>query len=463
VILYGEQGTSRTINATLEYTLSGSNAVFVKEKTFSVMINTSPVSLVVDAPTTISVNQPFNISIRTSFVGDTLIDDAVVRIEYPSGYSFISATPSANYSNNTWALGDLVKGTNRTINIKGKIAGEQQDEKSFRIYVGSRTSESDPRINIAYNSVLHSVVISQSSMEASIVVANNKEENISLTNGSPVDGFISWKNNAPISITSPVFTLAISGENIDTSSIVADGGYYDPTEKAILWSGETNTQLPTLEPGDSGQFPFSFNTKQLATGVSSDINLSLSVKGVFPDREFLEESIPDIDRKIIRFASKLQFASQALYSIGPIKNSGPFPPKSDQYTTYTIQWILKPSENNLTGATATTILPLGVTWAGNTSPSSETITYVPETRTVSWNIGNVAKGLNSTAVRSIYFQIKTRPTKNQVGFSLVLLGETKVQATDSITNTIISTSKQSLTNELSVDPAYSVGKEKVLP
>jgi hypothetical protein len=463
VVLYGEQGTSRTITATLEYTLSGSNAVFVKEKTFAVMINASPVSLVVDAPTNVSANQPFNINIRTSFIGDTLLDNAVVRVEYPNGYSFVSALPAPNYGNNTWALGDLVKGTNKTISIKGKMAGEQQDEKSFRIYVGSRTSESDPRIDIAYNSVLHSVVIAESSIESGIVVNNSKEEIISLTNGSPVSGFVSWKNNAPIAITRPIFTLFLNGENIDTSSIIADGGYYDATEKSISWSNETNSQLTSLESGATGQFPFSFNTKQFSSGSTGDIGLTLSVKGVFPDRGYLEENIPDIDKKTIRFASKLQFASQGLYSIGPIKNSGPFPPRVDQYTTYTIQWILKPSENGLNNATATAILPFGVVWNGSVSPSSEVVTYAPDTRTVSWNIGNVTKSSTNSSVRSVYFQIKTRPTKNQIGFNLNLLGETKVQAIDSVTNTPVTAIKQALTNELGFDPAYSVGKEKVLP
>jgi hypothetical protein len=463
VVLYGEQGTSRTITATLEYALAGSNAVFVKEKIFAVMINASPVSLVVDAPTNVSANQPFNINIRTSFIGDTLLDNAVVRVEYPNGYSFVSALPAPNYGNNTWALGDLVKGTNKTISIKGKMAGEQQDEKSFRIYVGSRTSDSDPRIDIAYNSVLHSVVISESSIEAGIVVNNTKEEIVSLTNGSPVTGFVSWKNNAPIAISKPVFTLSLNGENIDTSSIVADGGYYDATEKTISWSNETNSQLTSLEPGNSGQFPFSFNTKQSSSGNTGDIGLSLSVKGVFPDRGYLEENIPDIDKKTIRFASKLQFASQALYSIGPIKNSGPFPPKVDQYTTYTIQWILKPSENGINNATATAVLPPGVVWNGSVSPSSEVVTYAPDTRTVSWSIGSVAKSSTNSSAKSVYFQIKTRPLKNQIGFSLNLLGETKVQAIDSVTNTPVTANKQALTNELSFDPAYSVGKEKVLP
>lgn len=463
VVLYGEQGTSRSVVATLEYNIPGSNARFVKEKTFPVMINSSPVALTVDAPASSASNQPFIINIRTVFSGDTLLDNAVVKVEYPNGYVFQSAVPAPTVGNNTWSLGDLVKGTERTISVKGKLVGEQQDEKSFRIYVGSRTSETDPRIAVSYNSALHTVVIAEPFIGAQIRVGEQTGDVISLPNGSSVIGSIDWKNNSAISITHPIFSLSVAGDNIDTDSIQAQGGYYDKLQKTIFWSNETSLSLASIPPGASGQLPFMFTTKQPKAGTAGDINLSLSVAGTFPDRDFFEDSITNIDQKVVRFASKIQFASQALYSIGPIANSGPFPPRFDKDTTYTIQWIIRPVENPLSDVVAITALPLGVVWTGVVVPQSEVITYTPETRVVSWNIGALPRATTVPAVRTVSFQVKVRPTKVQVGSELTLSGETKIQAFDTVANTPISDSRPAVSNRLNTDPLYSSGKEKVIP
>src|SRR6185295_14111325 len=56
VVLFGEQGTTRTIKVSLEYRVAGSNAIFVKEKTFDVTVSSTPINLSVEAPSTISSN-----------------------------------------------------------------------------------------------------------------------------------------------------------------------------------------------------------------------------------------------------------------------------------------------------------------------------------------------------------------------------------------------------------------------
>ena len=125
---------------------------------------------------------------------------------------------------------------------------------------------------------------------------------------------------------------------------------------------------------------------------------------------------------------------------------------------------MKPTENPLSGASASAVLPLGVVWAGVTFPQSEIVSYNPETRVVSWAIGGVPKAVGATTgSRQLSFQIKVKPHKNQIESPLELLGETTISATDTVANTPITTTRPPLTSVLSSDPAYSAGKEKVLP
>ncbi len=463
VVLYGEQGTSRTISASLQYKLAGSNATFVKETTFSVMINSSPVSLTVDAPSSVASNQPFAITIRTVFSGDALLDNALVHVEYPNGFVFSSATPEPVGGNAVWALGDLVKGTERTITIRGKLVGEEQDEKSFHFYVGSRTSETDSTIAVAYNSALRSVTIEQPFISGAIAIGTQTGDVVALPNGSSVSGVVSWKNNAATKITNPELTLSISGDTVNADSIRASGGSYDPFQKTITWNNQTTTTLGALDPGATGELPFSFDTTNPKPGTAGDINLSLSVSGDVAQQDPSGSSISNIDQKTIRFTSRLQFASEALYSIGAIKNTGPFPPKVNNDTTYTVLWTMRPVENQLNNAVATAVLPIGVSWTGVIAPQSEVVSFNPETRVVSWSIGGVPRATSTPFSRSVSFQIKVRPTKDQTDSVLDLLGQTQVSAIDSIASTPLSLTKLPLTSRLSTDPAYSVGKEKVLP
>jgi hypothetical protein len=460
VVLYGEQGVSRIITATLQYKLAGSNTVFIKESPFSVMINSSPVALTVDAPTSTASNQPFLMTIHTTFTGDTLLNNAVVRVDYPNGYVFSSASPAPDSGNNAWSLGDLVTGTERTITIKGKLVGDEQDEKAFHIYVGSKTSDTDSRIAVSYNSVLHSVTIAQPFISGSIVIANQQSDVVALPSGADISGVVKWTNNSPIAITNPVFTLAINGDSVDTDTIGSDSGKYDQTEKAIVWSNETNTDVARIESGATGVLPFHFSPKVGATG---DITLALSIAGTFPDRDFFQDTISNIDQKIIRFASTLQFASQSLYSIGPIKNTGPFPPRVGKDTTYTVSWTMRPVENPLSRATATAVLPLGSVWTGVTYPSGESLTYDPQSRVVKWTVGSMPKASGTALSRTASFQVKINPTKSQIETEVDLLGETTISATDEVAGTPLSITRPALTTRLSTDPAYSVGKEKVLP
>jgi hypothetical protein len=359
-ILYGEQGISREIKATLTYQLAESSASFQKESAFSVMVSSSPVGLTVDAPTAVVSNQTFTLNINNTFSGDKLLNNVVTRVEYPNGFIFGSATPAPISGNNVWNLGDLQKGDQRTISIQGKLIGEETDQKAFRIYVGTPESETSNRIAVTYNSVLSTLVIAQPFIAGTISVDGKTDDVIALGIGRDVSGAVSWVNNSGQTVTNPTFTLSLGGDTIDTSSIIAADSYFDPLARTIIWTPDSNTSLASIAPGDKGILPFSFSV--LPASGSRDITLGLSIRGLFPEQGNIEQSISMIDTKTIRFASNLQFAAQGLYSIGPIKNTGPYPPKADVETTYSLNWTILPTDNALTNATATATLPAGVTW-----------------------------------------------------------------------------------------------------
>ncbi|HVY35776.1 MAG TPA: hypothetical protein VG982_00670 [Candidatus Paceibacterota bacterium] len=460
VVLYGEQGVVRTINATLNYHLAASTATFQKAGSFAVTINASPILLTVDAPPTVAANQTFTLSVRSLFTGDQPLQNAIIRVEYPTGYVFESASPAPSANNNVWSLGDFAKGAEQTIAIKGKLDGLEGDERAFRIYLGSPVSDTDNHIDVAYNSVLNTVTIEQPFITADISANQADTDIIAIPIGSQITGAISWKNTTAYTVSRPTFTLSFDGTSIDQSSIKADNAYISELDHTITWNANSDPALASIDPGQTGNFTFSF--APLSTD-HSDVTLSLSVDGTIPDLENQEKTITDLDQKVIRFASHVQFAAQSTYSIGPIKNTGPFPPKANQETSYTITWTVRPTDNPLANVVATATLPQGVAWAGVVSPQTENVTYNPDTQTVTWNAGSLPKATNVPLSRSVSFQVTFRPSTSDVGLEPTLLSETSISADDAVANTTITATRPALTTRLATDPIYTIGAEKVLP
>ncbi len=463
VILYGEQGLSRNIKARVSYQLAGSSSTFQREQDFAVMISSSPVTLTVDGPTAIVASQPFTLTIRNSFNGDKSLADVITRVEYPNGFVFKSAEPAPVSGNNVWSLGDLEKGTERIIRIQGRLMGEENDEKAFRIYTGTPESATDRRLAVTFNSVLQSVVLAQPFISADISINGQTGDVIPISVGSEVNGIIRWRNNSPLSVIRPLFTLSLPVDGVAIDGLKVPNGYYNALDRTLTWTPESDASITSIAPGQEGEFAFSFPTKPVGP-TASDMSFALSVSGVFPDRDFFQQSIDMIDQKTVRFASTLQFAAQSLYSVGPIKNSGPYPPKADTETAYTLTWTVRPSENALTNVQATATLPTDVTWAGVIVPQSELVTYNTDTRVVTWNIGTLPKATGSALQKkTVSFQVKSRPTRAAVGTDVTLLGQTVVNATDSVANAPLTTTRPALTTRLDSDPVYTPGNERVLP
>jgi hypothetical protein len=460
-ILYGEQGLTRTLTARLTYHLGGSTATFEKVETFNVMISSSPIELTVDGPSVAAGNQPFELRIRTVFQGDQPLANAVVRIEYPNGYTFASATPAPATGNNVWSLGTLEKGNEQVIIVRGRLTGIEGDEKAFRVYLGTPVSDVDKRIAVSYNSALHSTKIEAPFIAANLSVSAMADDIVALPMGTPVSGRISWRNTTAMTITNPTFTVTLSGDDIDNDSVRATNGYYDPLLRLLTWTATSDGSIATIDPGESGTLSFSVSPKSETS--RDDITAALSVTGTIPDLEYEIKSITNLDEIIVRYTARIQFAAQAVYSIGPIKNTGPFPPKANEETTYTIQWIARPSENPLTNVVAVAKLPSHVTWAGVIVPQQEALTYNAETKEVRWNVGALPRATGTPLSKTVSFQVKVRPSQTDIGNEPVLLEETTITATDSSATVPITTTRQSLTTRLNADPAYSSGGEKVIP
>lgn len=465
--LYGVEGTSKQVKFTLEYHVGGSNAVYQKEKYFPVVINTAPVTLVVDADTSVTAGQPYTFNVSVTSNVKKVIQGMTIKMDYPIGFAFSNAEPAPSYLSNIWSLGDLAPGETKKIKIVGTVTAENGEQRSFRVYAGSASEKDKNVIGVTFTSVLHSVDIVKPFLSASLMINGQKGGTISAQSKSTINGVVTWGNNLPVRILNAKITVKLNGNLIDQSSVQSDGGFYNSVDNTIVWDRNTRPQLASIDPGAEGSFGFTFSTLSLyqngGVAVDPQIVLDVSISGQQPQEGTNSQEVNNIEHTVIKLGTDFQVNAEPSYTGQPFINNGPIPPAANQKTTYTIKWALTSSANNVNNAKVTASLPSYVHFLSNVYPANADVKIDPISGNIVWNAGTLLKGSGFTSdPKFVFFQVELNPSISQVGQVPVLINAVTATGTDAYTNTAVTSSWSALTTKLFNDPIFQVGDEKVV-
>ena len=461
VVLLGGIGEVKEFKFSIEYKVKGSNATFYKDKVFEVIIGDAPISVSVESPRSITSGEEFETKVSVTLNAPEVLKDVVLKAEYPYGYSPASSQPVAISDNNTWSLGDLSPGDKKTITIRGRLIGENEEERTFRFYVGVSDSRSSGiNLRIALSSMLNTVAISRPAI-ALTTSFNGDDSDIYLAPaGRSIGTVIRFKNNLSDKLVNPRLEVRLSGAALDKSSINSSEGFYDSLNSKVVWDISNSSGARELLPGESGQVSFNFASlsKEALTNTNSDIKLTLALTG----SPVGESSISVSETKTVRIASQLNLSSKVLYSSGPFTNSGPIPPKAEKETTYTVIFNVGNTQGDITPATLTARLGPGVKWIGSREESSEDISYNEASNTITWDLGTLSSGSGfSSGSREAAFQVALTPSTSQVGTVPNLVSSITFIGTDGETGAEVRASNSSLTTTLTSDSKFIQGDDVV--
>ena len=451
-LLFGEKDAIKVFTLKLEYKVKGSNAVFSKEKTYDVLIGSSPRLLNVNYPQEITSGQPLALSIEITSNSSVVIKNSLVKVEYPYGFTFKDSNMKPLRDNAVWNIGDLKNGDKKTIIINGILIGQNLEDRSFRISAGTQSNSvtKDFDIDLAVSQV--TVGIRKSFFDLGVSSTNSGATSV----GQPVPVLIKYQNTLPEKIVNSHIEATISGEVFDRSSVSVSSGFYRSFDNTILWDKNNNDKLTSLLPGDSGQVSFSLSSisdlLQIRSTKDPHIDVHVVMTGDRSGGDGGEvSSSADIT---IKLSSTFSLTAKSYRAVGPFSNIGPIPPRADKESTYTLTLTMTNTTNDLKDVTLSGSLPIGVEWKGVISPSSERISYDPGTRTVSWNVGNVSAGTGFTySPKGVSFQVSIIPSLNQIGSSPSLLSQIKVDSTDIYTTLPIKFTIDPVTTQYS-DPGF---------
>ena len=452
-LLFGEKDAVKIFTFRLEYKVKGSNAVFSKEKTYDISIGSSPLLLNVNYPKEVNSGQEIKISVEITSNSSVVMNNSLIKIEYPYGFTYKTSNIKPLRDNSVWNLGDLKNGDKKTLLVTGVLVGQNMEDRSFRISAGTESSATSKDFTTALAESLATIGIRKSFFDLEVSQASGASTSVP---GESVPIAIKWQNTLPDKIVNSHIEATISGNAFDRNSVaVENGGFYRSLDNTVLWDKNGYAKLAEFLPGDSGQVSFSPSSlvqNQIGSVKNPHIDVHVVMSG---DRSGTEagpiSSTADFTLKI---ASTLSFSAKSYRASGPLTNIGPIPPRADKESTYTITWTLTNTTNDLNGVAVSGTLPVGVEWKGQSMPVSEKISYDPDTRVVSWNASNISAGTGFIySPRQVSFKVGIIPSINQVGLVPPLILQTNVTASDTYTQTPVSVSAGSVTTQYS-DPNF---------
>lgn len=429
-ILYGQEGSTQKVHVALEYSIEGSNAVFVREGDVNITIGSSPVSVSVATPDSVAAGQPFTMDVTVQSNSQEQIDDVALEAQYPFGFTVTSATPRADSGQTLWHLGSLKPGASTVVRITGTIDGQDGDQRVFRFMTGSESDKTAAHIRVPFLNTPTTISVSRPFIGASLTLAGKSGSSISVSPGQDIQGTINWKNNLSDPVANIEVELKLAGPVLDTRSVQSPNGFYQSSNNTITWTSAQDPTLAQVAPGATGQLTFSFATLPPGTAgvvyTNPKVTLTLNVKGT-RGNEQSPESVSAAAVTDVVVGSLLSLEAKSLYEQGPYANQGSTPPRAEQATSYTVQWTVKNSSNAIANATVSAVLPPYVTYKeGQTG-----VTFDATARVVRWNLGELKAGTGyTTAARTAAFQVILNPSISQVGQVPALTGGAVLSGTD---------------------------------
>lgn len=450
LVLYGEKGSIKNIKATLEYTLPDSTLSYTKIADLSLTISSSPIVLDVDAPTEVSPNQIYTIRLRISQNTKSLPAGSLVSIVFPRDFVVESMSRKPTFDVGTWAITTEKEGDYEDITVTGRFNSQEGDERSFRFFAGIPPATGGTNIETSYVSRTHVVSLTRPILDAYILLGLEKGKVIAVNPGTSVQGEIIYRNRQSTAVIDPVFHLHIAGSALNKFSISPADGFYDSGKSEIFWDKNTNDSLAIIPPGAEGHLMFTFSTLNQNTESSTvvkepTVNFSLSFSGIKDDISGVVQNLENIETATVRVTTEPTIFASNVYA------SGARPPTVEKESVYQINLTVKNTHNDITGGKLTAKIPFYVKWVGKVT-KDEKITYNPDTREVTWSLGNVAIGAgNTTAARNASIQVSIIPSLSQLDSTPDILQNIRFIGTDLFSNKDVKATYPNVTIETNND------------
>ncbi len=460
VILSGIENEQKDITVSIFYSPLGFSNTISSTKIYQLRINSSPVSLNIDAPSQTISTEEFEMNLNIVSNTNSNLDSLILTVNFPQGFTPESFSVEPIFLNSAMAIfktAKILPGGEENIKIKGNLSGQNNEKKIFNFEVGD-VNPLKNQIRTLFAQSAKQIFIKAPALQLNVSVNGLSEAIYIAKTAEKLRINFDIINNSDAIISDLLIEVTIEGTVYDQRAVRVKHGYYNSNKKNIIWNKNTWDNLVALKQQERVKSGFVMEIKNLEqlAGYYKNPNLKLRFKisGTNFDASGPASHIVFEEELNIKVASHIQIESGTLFSIGPIENIGVVPPVVGKKTTYTAVWKIYNSTNLIEDVVVRARLPHYVEFLGNISPEKYYVTYQPETREVTWRLRRVAAHTgHRTPPETVYFQVGIIPSANQIGAELSLIGPKTITATDTfIESQIFAKQKKSDTTEIKLDP-----------
>ncbi len=458
------QNEIESIGLELIYTPEKSNNSFSLNSSISSRVTSNPVDVnIITEKTSVDGNM-VDIIITYNNKSDTDLENVILNIIYPEGFSLQHAEPTTNAGvNNEWSLKSLNAGTKGQIKLRGVINGK-----------GKRVAKFDAKIfelnspGIYYGGTTYSIQIISSPLsivqkvhtpQAKIVSIGGtiglitgggsienlykmkdiglvlRHDNSKVSNvvypGNGARYVIDLKNEGNIPLRDVILTAKIEGEVIDFDKLsVGDNGYFDKDKRLITWKASDVPKLEILNPGDSVSLNYELNINDFLPSGKSNLSISTVAFADSLDlpTQIRENKNASSNIKIVNVGTKGLFNAKISHV------SGPNPPVAGDKSRYRITMEIGSINNDLSNVFVKGALPTNVEFVGQKEDDIDEMDINRRTNLFVWNIGNIEHGTGITSdFRTVSFDVNF--SKNYTGnHNMILVKDLFGSGYDSFTD-----------------------------
>jgi len=457
--LYGREQEELEMVTTVQYSIEDSNAEFICEQPYRIIIATAPVNVEVDGLEEISSNQELELTITVSSNSEKTVPNVRLVADYPFGYEHMDALPKPTTGESVWDFGNLGPGDKRTITTRGIVTGVGTEARSVRFSIGEADTSNDEELETILQTLEHPLLVTRPFLDLDLWLNDSNEPVINTKFGQRIDGELRFTNNLDYPLHDIEIESKLPGVIVNPGTVRVIDGFYRSVDNTMLWTPATKGGLALLRPGESGSVSFSFSTFPLVeTSGTEEPSISLTFDILarrISDNIPVPQRLTNQAQHTVRFTSDVDFKAYATFAVGPFSNAGPHPPIANNETTYTINLEVANSFNDIEDAVVEGTLPVYVSWQDIFDPSSESLSYNPVTRAFMWKIGDIkAKTGNVTEPRKVSFQVSIIPSITQIGGAPALVHGISFRGVDHFTGDVLEQGHHNVTTATQNDPFF---------
>ncbi len=433
----GKEGDAKIAKATLSYQPKNLSARYESSTSATTVMQAVPLDLDMDISSTIEANKDFHLRINYLSNVDWLLTDLRVTVDYPLGYAFTQSTPQS-LDKDEFTIPVLNKGQSGVIDIIGQVSGDLNEGKVFRARIGMwKDGQYVPLREIERGAKIVKPTVS-------IRQTINGDANYVAKPGEWLHYEIYYKNISDSELYNLVMVDNLEGGMYDFSTVRSDTGTFQQGDSSIVFDWKQNNKLTYLAPMEEGKAEFWIRLKDDLSSLSQ----------------------PELDNKVMigaaredfitKISSKLEISQKAYYNDEIFGNSGPFPPKVGDETTYTVTWQAKNYYSDVKNVKVTATLPPEVEFnRSEIFPEDQIskLSYDEGTRQITWTLGNMSagQGLISNPL-NVSFQVTLTPMSSQRDNTAGVIGQAKISGDDSWTGSVLESTSPSVDTGSVSDP-----------